>query len=155
MAKEIIWNAPEFEHREKTLSWYWLTIIGAALLVGLAVWQKNVLFGVFVVIAEILVLVWAGREPRAIPFRINEKQFFIGPTTVYTLDQFQAFSLDSASEEELVDLVLHFKSKVRPLLKIKLPKATTSSVHEFLAARLEERAFEASLLDAVEKLLKF
>src|SRR3990167_8463140 len=52
---ELSWEAPEFEFREKTVSWYWVTIIGAVLILALAVWQRNFLFGVFILMAEALI----------------------------------------------------------------------------------------------------
>jgi len=36
MAKfEILWEAPEYEHREKGVSWYWITIIVAAIMIAI------------------------------------------------------------------------------------------------------------------------
>ncbi|MDP3892652.1 hypothetical protein, partial [Nocardioides sp.] len=66
----IEWRAPEFYYREKGVSWYWLSIIAAIVILSVSVWQKNFLFAVFVVIAEILMLVWAGRKPREISFSL-------------------------------------------------------------------------------------
>ena len=69
----IKWEAPEFELREKGVGWYWTTIIIAVLMLGAAVWQGNFLFAVLVVIGEILVLVWSGKEPPMVTFRITDK----------------------------------------------------------------------------------
>lgn len=60
---EIKWQAPEYEYREKTVSWYWISIVVAALVIAFSVWQKNFLFGFFIVIAEMLFIVWGNRTP--------------------------------------------------------------------------------------------
>ncbi len=57
---EINWEAPEFEYREKDVSWYWISIIAAAAIIAFSVWQRNFLFGFFIVIAEMLVIDGAG-----------------------------------------------------------------------------------------------
>ena len=76
---EIQWHAPEFEYRAKTMSWYWLSILLAVVILALAVWQKNFLFGIFVIVAEILILVWANREPRTLRAYFEELAAGAGP----------------------------------------------------------------------------
>lgn len=155
MPKEVTWNAPEFEHRPKTVSWYWLTIIASVLFIGVAVWQKNILFGIFVVIAEVLILVWAEREPRTIAFRLTERELIIDAAKKHRLDEFASFSVDRGNDEEFIDAFLRFKSHIRPVLKIRVPSKKISSATEVFLVHMPEMQFEPTLLDAIEKLLRF
>ena len=75
--QEIAWEAPEFEYRHKDISWYWISIIVAVVCIGFAAWQKNFLFGFFVLVAEILILAWANQQPAIFNFRLTEKGLFI------------------------------------------------------------------------------
>ena len=47
----IVWQIPEYEYRSKDVSWYWISLIAAIVLFAFAIWQKNFLFAIFVVIA--------------------------------------------------------------------------------------------------------
>ena len=71
--KEISWRAAEYEHFEKGGGWY-LMVGGAALILLLiALWQKNFFFGIFILIAGILVIVLANRKPGVLDFKLTEK----------------------------------------------------------------------------------
>ena len=63
---EITWEAPEFEYRPKSVSWYWISIIIAAAIIAFAIWERNFLFGIFIVIAEILFIAWGNETPATI-----------------------------------------------------------------------------------------
>ncbi|MEK7608837.1 MAG: hypothetical protein AAB495_04630 [Patescibacteria group bacterium] len=152
---EVMWDAPEFEHRPKTVSWYWITIIAAALLVGVAVWQRNVLFGIFVVIAEVLILVWAEREPRNITFHLSEKHISIDENKRHALDEFVSFSIDDGHEEEIMEAFLRFKSHFRPILRVRIPSEKLVTARQVLQSKLPESKFEPALLDVIERFLGF
>ncbi len=92
-AFEIVWRAPEYEFHEKGVSWYWLSIIAAAIVVAFAVWEKNFLFGLFIVIAEILLIVWGNREPRLVGFSINESGVAIEGAKSYSFKDFESMSV--------------------------------------------------------------
>ena len=82
MAKfETTWEAPEFEYREKEVSWYWISIIAAALIIAFSVWQKDFLFGFFIVIAEMLFIVWGNKAPRTLTFTLTDTELNIGDTS--------------------------------------------------------------------------
>ena len=152
----LIWVAPEYEHRPKGISWYWLTIIASALLIALAVWQENFLFAVFVVIAEILVLIWAGRKPRNITFSLSERGLAIEGAKSYPFRDIRAFSIDDEGFDlEWPHLILHFHHHFRPLLKVKLPKDRIEEARRALRTRVPEIPHEGSLMDAIEHLVRF
>ena len=70
--EEIIWEAEEYEHHEKTPGWYWITVLIALALGAYAVWQDNYLFLFFIVVAEVMVFSWARRYPRILVFRVTD-----------------------------------------------------------------------------------
>ena len=144
----VTWQAPEFEHQEKGISWYWLTIIAAVLLVALAVWQRNFLFGIFVVVAEVLVLLWGGKKPRTLTFSLNEKELIIGSRERYLWSEFLNFSIEERENFSLV--VLQFK-RLRPMLHILIPAAQFQEVKGIFFSRLPQVERERSLGEAVEE----
>ena len=155
MAKfEILWEAPEFEYREKEVSWYWVSIIAASLIVGFSVWQKDFLFGFFIVIAEVLFIVWGNREPRAIQFALTDEELVIGNNKVYLLKEFDGWSAN-ADGEEWTDIMMHFRSKVRPPFTIMAPSDRMGEIRSNLKTVAKELEHQPSLVDSIEKFLRF
>jgi hypothetical protein len=152
---EIKWHAPEFDFREKDISWYWISIIIAVLLVGAAIWQKNFLFGFFVVVAEILVISWANQEPPLVEFTLNENGVGIGPQKIYAFSEMESFAVDEKSDNEWPPAYFQFRRKLKIPLKIRVPKDRREEIKKALAQVLTQIEFQQSLLDTVEELVKF
>ena len=154
----IAWEAPEFDHNPKGVAWYWISIIIAVSLIALSVWQKNFFFGVFIVIAEVLVLVWAGVEPPMIKFDLTEKGLQVGPRRYYPMREIASFSADSEGlfNEEWPDIVLHLRGHFRPAVRLKAPRRWLAEIREvFRTHQVKELHFEPTFLDIVEKFLRF
>jgi hypothetical protein len=152
---EVKWTAPEFEFREKTVSWYWLTIIIAIVMLGVAVWQKNFLFGFFIVVAEILVLAWANRKPRNVEFILNERGLSVSGQKFHEYAELQNFSASTNPDEEWPSLSFQFKRNLKTNLKIKVPKGRAAEIQKILRTILPQVEYQKSLLDALEEFLGF
>ena len=152
---EITWQAPEFEYREKGVAWYWISIVVAVILLGLSVWQKNFLLGVFIVLAEIMVLVWANEEPRFLDFKLNEKGLTIGPNKFYAYADLESFAVDENASGEWAELIFNFHKRLRTSVKARFPREDAEDLRETLKQILKEVEHNLSLLDAVEKFIRF
>lgn len=156
MAKfEITWEAPEFEYREKGVSWYWISIIIAALIIAFSVWQKNFLFGFFIVVAEILLIVWGNREPRTTQFTLTDDRVTIeayGKT--YLMKEFESWSAD-AGGAEWTDVMFYFRSRVHPPLALIVPDAKVAEIRANLKGVLKEIEHEPTFIDSIEKFFRF
>lgn len=151
----IEWQAPEFHYREKSISWYWISAIMAIIILSVSIWQKNFLFAVFIVIAEILVLVWAGQKPRIIGFKIDEKGLAIDGKKFYPYSTIGAFAMNEDSQDEWRELAFKFNHGLRPLLKVRIPADKTAEIEKSLSTVIQKTEFEESLLDILEKLTGF
>ena len=178
MAKfEIIWEAPEFEYREKTVSWYWITIIVAACLIAFAVWERNILFGLFIIIAEILIILWGNQEPRTTLFRFTEDGIEIElpdrrlsrlPDGIpfapghepkaghkhHSWKEFESWSTEKF-DEELAEISFNFHSKFRMPLKMLAPADVPEEARQHLRTILKEVEHNPTLLETLERLLRF
>lgn len=153
---ELIWVAPEYEHREKTVSWYWITIILAILILTFAIWQKNYIFAVFIVIAEVLIIIWAGEEPRLVKFALRAKDLVINDRKGYHLKDIQHFSVEDMDHKEWADIVLHLKGPLHFPLKIHVPKHHLTDVrHLFQQGGVPEVNREESFIEVLEEFLGF
>lgn len=155
MAKfEITWEAHEFEYREKGVSWYWLSIIVAALIVAFSVWIRNFLFGLFIVIAEVLFIVWGNRVPRVIEFRLSDDGIEIDGQKFHALKEFESWSVNDLGNG-YVELMLSFRSKVKTPLTVLVSEEHLEAIRTNLKALLKEVEHDPSLIDSIEKLTKF
>jgi hypothetical protein len=151
---QLVWDAPEFEYREKGISWYWVSIIVAACIVAFSVWFQNFLFGFFIVVAEVLFIVWGNREPRVIEFAMDQEGISIDNRKFHGIKEFESWSADAATDD-LTEIYLYFRSRVRPALKVLIPTEKLDEFRANVKTVLKETEHEPSLLDSIEKLLRF
>jgi len=151
----ISWEAPEYEHRPKDTSWFWISIIVSVLLIAVAIWQKNVLFAVFIVIAEILILVWAERQPETIPVTVSEKGVRIGEEKFYPRGRIAAFSIVPHEHTNWFDLVLHLDRRILPNVIVKIPHDKAHDVHVALSNLYAFFDYEESFVETLERYLWF
>ncbi len=152
---ELTWSAPEFEYREKEVSWYWISIILACVIVAFAVWERNFLFGFFVVIAEMLFVSWGDRTPRLVHFELTEKELMIdNGKKFYTMGQLETWSADHL-DDEWTELIFTFRAKLKTPVKILIPTELVEEVRKNLKTVLREVEYAPTLIDALEKLIRF
>lgn len=154
-AFELKWQAPEFEYRHKTVSWYWISIIVSVIILGVAVWQKNFLFAFFIVVAEILVLAWANREPQLIDFALSDKGLAIGAQKFYAFAEMESFSVDDFGGTEWPSIFFQFHKRLKPALKIRIPKDRLAEAQKALKSSLTQTEHEHSMLDTLEEFIGF
>lgn len=151
----IEWRAPEFEYRIKGNAWYWKSIAIALVALGVAVWQKNFLFGFFVVVAEILVLAWADKKPKTLTLRADEHGIEIVGHKRYGWKNFEMFSVDENEGGEYPQLVFVQKGMFRFPVKMGVPKTERPDVESHIETFVARGEHEPSFLDDLERFLRF
>jgi len=152
--KEITWHAPEFKYRYKDISWYWLSFAVAGVLILLSLWQKNLLFIIFIIIAESMIIIWANRFPKELRFKLDKKGVYIDKINFYPYEELDGFHI-LENEDEDSDLILKTDSKIHPYIKIMISSEDIEEIKSFLQNYLEEVEYEESFVDRVENLLGF
>jgi hypothetical protein len=151
---EMSWTAPEFAYRERDVAWYWISIIAAAAMVAFAVWQKDFLFGFFIVIAEMLAIVWANRTPRMVSFSLSERELVIAGQKHYAMNDFESFSVED-SDDVFAELILHPKGKLRTPAILFVPTAEIPAIRKNFATNLREIEYQPTFIDSLEKIIGF
>lgn len=153
--EKISWVAPEFEHHEKKVLWSWASIIVAVLLLIQAIISGNFLFGVFIIIAEIMVLIWGNRTPREILFELDNGNLIIEKREVHSLRELDHFGfIDLGEGEEYTEIALAF-NRLRPITRILLPKDIRPQVEKRLKLYGHRKEMEPTLSDTIERLIRF
>ena len=151
----ITWQAPEFEYHPKGVTWYWGSIIVAVILVAAAVWQRNFLFGLFIIIAEILILVWANRDPRPLDFTLNEKGITIEGHRFYPTREIASFASFEDWSEEWSTVILDLKGHFRPSVRIHVPRDQFNEIEHAMQTIIPLVHKDQSLVDVLERFLGF
>ena len=154
--KEFRWTAPEFEYFHKGASWSLVIVCAAASLVILALWQRNFLFAVFIVISAFLVLNLGHKKPNYLDFHLNDRGLTIDEKTQYPYQDLLGFATQHiASDGELAELILKRKKHFSTYLKILLPAQHLDEIRVFLNKYLPEIEYEDSVADHLSKIIKF
>ncbi len=151
----IEWRAEEFEYRAKDASWYWLSIMIAVVLLTIAIWQKNLLFAFFVLVAEVLMLVWGSQVPETLDFSLGKEKLRIGNRKEYSLREITEYSRMDP-ERDPVSFIFVFRNHFRPAVRIPVPQEKQEEVREhFREASVKEVEHEHTLIDTLEDFLGF
>ena len=148
------WTAPEFARRDRDVSWYWISIMVAAAMVAFAVWQRDFLFGLFVVVAEMLAIVWASRTPRMIAFSLSERELLVGERKHYAMSEFDSFSVED-SDDIFTEIIFNPKGKLRTPVLLLIPTADIAALRKNFATILREVEYQPSFIDSLEKIIGF
>ena len=145
---EIKWKAPEFEYREKNSSWYLLAALIGASIVIIALWQRNLLLAVFMVIATIMVIYWGKQKPRVISYALTTDHFIIDDAA-YDLEDFSEFYVDNH--------ILVFKNKKRldGYTKAFINSDQKNEIREQLEQVLPDFDYEESFSEVVSRKIGF
>ena len=147
----ISWRALEFENHKKSGSWYAALWIVAAALVVVAILTKSLFMAIFVILAALVISIFAAKEPREIYFSLSETTITIDKKP-HALEGFQSFWIFEREEVNILSLA---PDNIRPHIKVDLPKEITSDVRLFLRAAIEEEEHEESLVDNLADWLRF
>jgi len=112
METKIRWKAPEFRYYPKTAGWYYWSIFITLIFLAFTIWQKNFLFGFFIVVAETLIISWSSKKPALLDFALDEKGLTIGAQKSYSYTELKGFAKtdmdqDGSSYTELILSLIH------------------------------------------------
>ena len=158
----ISWRAPEFEHRPKNESWYWMSFIAGIILMAVAVWQKNFLFAVFVVLAWITIIFSVNRKPTMWNFRIDKEGVQISlpsgdkaSAKTYLYSGIRGFDIHPTPGDEYKELILKQRSKFSTFVKINIFARDEEKIKSFLEEFLPHEEYDPPLADSLAKLIGF
>ena len=149
----IEWEIKHKEDDEKGNKFYIILFGVMIILLGFSVWQRNFLFGVFVILATGLVLFLSNQRPENVKFQLTDKEIIIGENeSEYEYTKFTHFDIFEFNENDH-ELLLAFKEKYKPILRIRMYRGDIERVKDFLKTKLPNKLIEPSLLDFLTKIV--
>jgi len=153
---EINWEAPEFEYYPKGVIWFSITIFIAVLFLAVAIWQKNFLFGIFILIAEILILIWGNREPRILKFKIDDDKVYAGEHNSYRIESISGFAFTKSIMPGFWDLKIYLKNRLGSEVKVIIPEEIYEDIRAFFIQKnIAEKEYDESFIESLQKLAGF
>jgi hypothetical protein len=148
------WSITAHEERERTRKFYFWFFLAVALLLTFAVWQKSFLFGVFTVLAAGTTLFISSQRAEVSEFTFTDSHFIIGNReSVYEYDSLSHYDLYPFSETDR-ELLLVFKEKFRPLLRVRYYKGDEEKIADIFASKnIAREKIEPSVIDLFSKII--
>lgn len=154
----IEWQAPEYEYEPKTVSWYWMSLIISIILISIALWQKNFLFVVFIIIAELILIYFSNQFPKIWNFKIDNNGISIGREDIRakTIPFVEILGFDiHPAGENYKELVIHTKMKLSPYIKMFISSDDEKIIGEKLSKFISHEEISPSVVDTLEKMIRF
>lgn len=149
----VSWQAPEYEHYEKSADWFWAVAIITIGFLTLAFIFKNIILGVLIFMLGFVVMLYGAKKPRLAKFLINYRGLTIN-SKFFPYDNLKSFWLNYDPPEHKELLVIS-KKIFMPRLSIPLENTDPNKIREILIKYLEEKYEEKALSDVLAKLFKF
>jgi hypothetical protein len=148
-SEEITWTASEFIAHEKSPGWYALLALGGVVGAGViyALTKDEITAGI-VLLAAVLLGVFAARKPHVQQYTINQYGIHIGQRT-YSFQGFKSFSV--TEEGAIASVVFMPLKRFMPALTIYVAPDMENQVLDYLAGFLP---LERHRQDAVDSLMK-
>jgi hypothetical protein len=149
----LSWQAPEYERTERTASWYLWSILGATLLVIIALWQKNILFALFVILAEgVLLLMGREKSPLRL-YHLDESGLSLDNKQVRAYPQMLYFSFFDFSER-YVELIIRPTERFHFYTRVLLPRERVQEVQAFLEPRVHAFEYRPTMADILARWMR-
>lgn len=137
----LSWNALEFEEKERHPDWLWTVGLVFALAATIAFFYSNLFFGIFLLIAGTVVIIYSFQKPKLLLIKITEKGLFIDEEEI-PFDRIVQFWLDETDKPD--KLLLRVKGSFIPVLSLPLYTVSAEQVRTSLAPHTKEKFLRES-----------
>ncbi len=151
--EKIEWSALEYEERKKSNDWFWMVGIIAIIVAGSAIYLKNILFAILILVGTFTLLLYVARAPRMVNFEINRRGIVVG-ATIYPYGTLKSFWLQDNGRRKR--LSIESQKMLMPHITLLIPDdMDTEAIRIFLSTRLPEEEHPESFAETVMESLGF
>lgn len=151
---EITWRAAEYDHFEKSGGWYFIVGGVSLILLIIALWQGNFFFGIFILLAGIMVVTFGNRRPDVLEFGLTQEGCNLGRGNFFNYGQLENFSLRNRPGR-LDEIIFKKRTSFNPYVRIPVDSQTAEKIRIFLVQKLPEEEYKDSILDILVDFLGF
>lgn len=149
----ITWQTEEYNHREKGPDWFWALGVIALAGAAIAVISHNVLFAIFIILAAVILGVYAARRPKIIEIVISDTGIKIRDY-FYPYEKLKGFAVD---EHDLGNhLIIESDRALTPVISIPLPLTIDAdALTALLKTRIPEKPLKEHMTHRVMEHMGF
>lgn len=149
------WQVPEYEKHQRNKSWYIIAGAIGLLFLVYAIYTKNFLFAVILIVVALIMILHDSREPDLVKISITDEGIIVG-RKFYDYDEIKNFSVVYKPKQEVKNLYFEFKNVLRQRLSIPLENMNPLSIRENLLKYLPEDLdrTDHSLSEGLAKMFK-
>lgn len=137
----LSWSVYEFEKKERHPDWLWTVGLVFGLAAVISFFYGNIFFGIFLVVAGVVMILYARHEPKLLTIVCEEKGLSINGELV-PYDKITQFWLDETGKPD--KLLLQVKGSFIPIIGIPLEGVTAEKVRETLRVYTKEEFLRES-----------
>jgi hypothetical protein len=152
--ESISWKAAEFHYIEKDVLWHTGIVLAGVLLLIFAFAGHNLFFGIFVVIATILVMEFGRRRPRILEYAVTKDGLLLDKKLYLPYEKIESFRIHKR-QNRLDEVVFKKTSKANPFLYVPVDEKTALVVQEFLLSYLPEDEHDESFAEIIAEWIGF
>jgi hypothetical protein len=139
--KPLSWKTLEFEKKDKSPDWIWTVGLVSVLSSVVSFFYGNIFFGIFLLIAGAVTIIYALKHPKELSVTISELGVSINEELI-DYKNITSFWLDETGKE--VKLLLLVKTSFIPTLSLPLEGVSASQVREAIAPYAKEEELRES-----------
>ncbi len=149
----ISWEAPEYEHYEKSREWYWAVGIVTLAFFAVAIILQNFLFAILVLISGFSFALYGARQPRTISFAITSRGIKIDKS-LYPFNTLDHFWVNY--DPPLIREIYVISKKIFvPQISIPLGDAEPNNIRDYLIKFIEQNEIEEPFAHIIVRFFGF
>jgi len=156
--EKIVWQAPEYEEKERSGDWFWALGIVIITMALAAIIFKNYFFAALIVLSGALLWSFAVRKPEIIDYALDEKGLRI-KTRLYTYESIKSFWVQSGEHEGVhlkPVLFIHSERFFLPIISVSIREEHAFAIREnFLEKKIPEEEMREHLSEKIMEALGF
>lgn len=152
-AESVEWTGSEFVAHQKSLGWFMMLFLAAAIVAALVYFITKEIFSTAIVVFAAIVFAAAGvHKPRVLAFRLDQSGLTIGQK-FYPYGQFKSFAvIEDGAFSSVVFMPL---KRFLPPIDIYIPPDNAEKIMEVLSANLPVETRELGLIDTLARRIRF
>lgn len=150
--KKFSWEAAEFEHREKSVDWYWALGIATVTGIILSVIGHNYFLAILLALGGLMLGFYANDKPRPVHVELSSRGIKLNED-LYTHETLQSFWIytDHRNRKQLIIVT---GRPVLPQRIVTMPAdIPANTIRQYLMAFVEEKETRPSSVDIIAETL--
>lgn len=152
VAHEFSWQAPSSHRTPRTAQWYLVSIGVMLVCVVVALYQGNLLFAMFAVLAELFLLFLGQERPRQIVYAVNERGLSANGDILREHQELDSFAFHDMGGR-YIEVVFRPADTLKTYTRILIPRERVEDAKVFFGQRWYEFQYEGGITDVMAQFL--